>query len=248
LPSNASKEWSGTRADFEKKAEKLERALGYLTQRHREADRAEWKGQIEQARVQQMRTLNRALTKVRTWLSTGTERLGVSGKPVKSNITDLESAKMKTSKDVIQGYAGMAMVDAKHQVVVHSEAFGQGQEHNLLEPVLEGVRASFKVLGRDADILEGIRVTADAGLHSEANLQYLQENRIDGYVADTNFRKRDPRFASSARSSAMAISGGGRGNARRNKDNREESTGSHTLENTIAPPRFKALAIPDRRG
>lgn len=149
--------------------------------------------------MKQMQTLNRALTKVREWLSTGTERLGVSGTPVKSNITDPESAKMKTSKGVIQGYAGMAVVEAKHQVVVHSEAFGQGQEHNLLVPVLEGVRASFKVLGRDGDILRGIRVTADAGLHSEANLRYLHENRIDGYVADTNFRKRDPRFASAER-------------------------------------------------
>ena len=62
----------------------------------------------------------------------------------------------------------MAVVDAKHQIVVHSEAFGQGQEHNLLAPVLEGVRESFKAPGRDKDILEGIRVTADAGLHSEA--------------------------------------------------------------------------------
>ena len=49
----------------------------------------------------------------------------------------------------------MAVVDAKHQIVVHSEAFGQGQEHNLLAPVLEGVRESFKALGRDEDILEG---------------------------------------------------------------------------------------------
>jgi transposase len=199
MPSNASKEWSGTRADFEKKAEKLERALGYLTQRHRAADHDEQQGQLGQARVKQMATLNRALAKVREWLATGTERVGVSGKAVKSNITDPESAKMKTAKGVIQGYDGMAVVDAKHQIVIHSEAFGQGQEHNLLVPVLEGVRASFKVLGREADILQGVRVTADAGLHSEANLQYLHENQIDGYVADTNFRQRDPRFASAER-------------------------------------------------
>ena len=199
LPSNASKEWSGTRADFLKKAEKLERALTYLTRRHREADAELRQGQLAQARVKQMRTLNRALAKVRTWLATGTERIGISGQPVKSNITDPDSAKMKTSKGVIQGYAGMAVVDAKHQVVVHGEAFGQGQEHNLLVPVLAGLRESFQVLGRDADILHGNRVTADAGLHSEANLQYLHENRIDGYIADTNFRKRDPRFGSAER-------------------------------------------------
>ncbi|OCC16388.1 Mobile element protein [Dissulfuribacter thermophilus] len=45
---------------------------------------------------------------------------------------------MKTSKGVIQGYNGLAMVDAKHQVIVHAEAFGDGQEQHLLEPMIEG--------------------------------------------------------------------------------------------------------------
>ena len=73
------------------------------------------KARSSEARERQMRTLNRALAKVRGWLKTGKDRLGVSGKAVKSNITDPESAKMKTSKGVIQGYDGMAVVDAKHQ-------------------------------------------------------------------------------------------------------------------------------------
>ena len=37
LPSNASKEWSGTRADFQKKVQKMERAITYLVRRHRAA-------------------------------------------------------------------------------------------------------------------------------------------------------------------------------------------------------------------
>jgi hypothetical protein len=45
--------------------------------------------------------------------------------PKKSNITDNESAKMKTSKGVIQGYDGVTTVDSKHQVIVHAEAFGE---------------------------------------------------------------------------------------------------------------------------
>lgn len=35
-------------------------------------------------------------------------------------------------------------------------------------------------------------LTADAGFHTDANMAYLERNRIDGYVADTLFRKRDP--------------------------------------------------------
>jgi transposase len=41
LPSNASKEWSGTRADFASKQQKMERAICYLVTRHREPDRAQ---------------------------------------------------------------------------------------------------------------------------------------------------------------------------------------------------------------
>jgi transposase len=38
LPSNAAKEWSGTRADFAKKTKKMERAIRHLLTKHREAD------------------------------------------------------------------------------------------------------------------------------------------------------------------------------------------------------------------
>jgi len=38
LPSNASKEWSGTKADFEKKAVKVETAISRILKRHREVE------------------------------------------------------------------------------------------------------------------------------------------------------------------------------------------------------------------
>lgn len=38
LPSNASKEWSGTKADFEKKASKMERAIENILKKHRELE------------------------------------------------------------------------------------------------------------------------------------------------------------------------------------------------------------------
>jgi len=53
------------------------------------------------------------------------DKPGKSGKALKSNITDNESAKMKRSRGVIQGYGGVAAVDSKHQVIVHAKAFGQ---------------------------------------------------------------------------------------------------------------------------
>jgi len=101
---------------------------------------------------------------------------------------------MMSSKGVIQGYTAVALVDGKHQIVVHAEAHGEGQEHGLLIPMIEGAREHFS-----ADPFKEAAVLADAGYCSEANAQYLSEEHIDGYLADPMFRKRDPRFIDAAR-------------------------------------------------
>jgi len=106
---------------------------------------------------------------------------------------------MKSSHGVIQGYDGVATVDSKHQVVVHAEAFGQPQEHELLKPMIEGTRENFKAIGVQEDIFEQAQLTADAGFHTEQNMKMLFEEKIDGYVADILFRKRDPRFKTADR-------------------------------------------------
>jgi transposase len=199
MPSNASKEWSGTRADFTKKARKMERAIGYLVRRHREADRTKEDSALGQARQRQIKTLRAAVKKVKGFLKDNDDKVGPSGRVKKSNVTDNESAKMKTAHGVIQGYAGVAVVDAKHQVVVHARAFGEAQEHGLLTPMLEGTRENFRVIAGKTDVLKQAKVAADSGYHSEANAKYLFEQGVDGYLADNLFRKRDPRFATAER-------------------------------------------------
>jgi transposase len=198
LPSNASKEWSGTRADFEKKIDKMERAIKYLMKRHRATDAADQDESLKAARVKQIKTLKASVAKVKGFLKGRADKRGASGNVVKSNITDNESAKIKTGKGVIQGYDAMAVVDARCQVIVGAQAFGAAQEHALLIPMLEHTRESFKSLG-DYDVLKRAALLADSGLHSEVNLEYLFTHGIDGYVADTRFRKRDPRFATADR-------------------------------------------------
>ncbi|RPH58621.1 MAG: IS1182 family transposase [Acidobacteria bacterium] len=199
MPSNASKEWSGTRADFVKKARKMEQAVGYLVRRHRETDRAKEDPAMGKARERQIRTLRSAVKKVKKFLADNDDKVGPSGRVKKSNLTDNESAKMKTAHGVIQGYDGLAVVDAKHQVVVHAQAFGEAQEHGLLIPMVEGARENFRNIAGHSDALKQAKLTADSGFHSEANAKYLFEQRIDGYLADTMFRKRDPRFACAER-------------------------------------------------
>lgn len=188
LPSNASKEWSGTKADFEKKKAKMEQALRQIMKRHRELDVTE----CNQADVAQERryvdTLGKKVRKIQQWLTDHEDKPGKSGNPLKSNLTDNDSAKMKTSHGVIQGDDGVAAVDDKRQVVVHAEAFGASQEHDLLQPMIEGVREHFAAIGVKGDLFTTATLTADSGFHTEANVKRLMEQGIDGYVADTHLR------------------------------------------------------------
>ena len=139
------------------------------------------------------------MKKIREWLSENDDKIGKSGKPIKSNITDNKSAKMKTYKGVIQGYDGVTAVDGKHQVIVHAEAFGQAQEHDLLKPMVEGIRDNFESIGKEENVFTDAKLTADNGFHTEQNMKMLFFEEIDAYVADNLFRKRDPRFADADR-------------------------------------------------
>lgn len=191
LPSNASKSKSGTRADFERQAQKLEAAVHDMLARHRDADQRASEPDLEMKATQRVERLQREAAQMRQWLAKNPEeRRGSKGSIRKSNRTDGDSAKMATAKGVIQGYAGVAAVDAKHQVIVEAQAHGTGSEQELLVPMVEAIR---DVLTEDSII------TADAGYHSEANLKALDAMGIDALIADNNMRSRDERFATQGR-------------------------------------------------
>lgn len=198
LPSNASRTWSGTRADLTRKVGKIERAIAHMLDTHRRQDAGQNIDALTQREQQQIETLSRSSRKIREWLATSPEKTNRKGEPLKSNLTDNGSATMKTSHGVVQGYTGVAAVDAKCQVVVQASAFGTGQENALLPDVIKNLRQDFKAIGRK-DPLKTATVLSDSGYHSEATLQQLSEAKIDALVADTGFRSRDPRFAEAYR-------------------------------------------------
>src|SRR5499426_837947 len=199
LPSNASKEWSGTKEELKNKQQKMERAVRYLVEKHKEMDSNTDPDPVVEREQSQIETLRARVKKLKGWLKQNEDKVGKSGKPRKSNLTDNESAKMKSSHGVIQGYDGVAAVDRKYQVVVHAEVFGDPQEHELLAPMVEGTRENFQAIGVQGDIFEQAKLTADAGFHTEQNMKMLFDQQIDGYVADILFRKRDPRFRTADR-------------------------------------------------
>lgn len=187
LPGNASKQRSGTRADFLRQAEKMEAAAKKMLEKHRQTDASGAHPAPSEREAQQLARLQAEAKKTREWLAANPkDRAGAKGSVRLSNQTDNDSAKMATGKGVIQGYTGVAAVDEKAQIIVEAQAHGTGSEHELLLPLVEATAPL-----RQPDTI----ITADAGYHSEANLKDLADAAVDAYLPDNGYRSRDKRYA-----------------------------------------------------
>ena len=203
LPSNASKELSGTIAELRKKKEKIEAKVAQLLAEQMQTDRRQDDPPGPRAsgasRQQQGEKLQRKAELIETWLAENQPKIGAAGREKQSNITDNDSATMMTSHGAVQGYNSQALIDGKHQVIVHGETFGDGQDHGHIPPMLAGALANLQSLGHGPDYFEGKVFTADSNYHTQVNLSKCQELGLDAYIPDRKFRNRDPRFATQKR-------------------------------------------------
>ena len=203
LPSNASKEWSGTIAELRKKKEKIETKVAQLLAEQMQTDQRQDDPPGPRAsgasRQQQAEKLQRKAELIETWLAENQPKQGAAGREKQSNVTDNDSATMMTSHGAVQGYNSQALIDGKHQVIVHGEAFGNGQDHGHVPPMLAGALANLQSLGLGPDYFEGTVFTADSNYHTQVNLSKCQELGLDAYIPDRKFRNRDPRFATQKR-------------------------------------------------
>lgn len=195
LPSNASKDWSGTHAELLHRQEKYQTAAKKIVERHRRRDAKEKLSPMEEQDDTKLATFKRKISKIKEFLKSNEKNIGPSGNERKSNITDPDSAKMSTNHGVIQGYNGIAVVDEKQQIIVFAEAHGEGQEAHLLKPTIESSREQCQAADISPDIFKQAQIVTDAGYHSNESVSYVEEQGIDGYMADRSYRKRDPIFA-----------------------------------------------------
>lgn len=200
LPSNAAKEWSGTFSDLEKKQNALKRKVKEAVREHRSADKkAKDKATSDKQRRRiKIRQLQQKADRIEKFLAQKEPKIGSTGKEIQSNVTDNDSAKMATSHGVIQGYNANAVVDDENQVIVHAQVFGNSADSSSMAPMLDGAGTKLETVGRK-DPLKGKQVSADTGYYSVTNLKACKDHKVDAYVPDPQFRKRDIRFADADR-------------------------------------------------
>lgn len=194
LSSNADKRRSGTHAELAHEAARMEAAVARMLKAHRRRDESKDSGEANALDTTRIERLQGEARRIREFLATHAERRSDKGAIRKSNVTDNDSAKMATSKGVIQGYTAVAAVDERAQIIVAAQTHGSGSEQSVLLPMVQMTDAL-----RTAQTV----VTADAGYHSEANLQGLYEREVPALIADGLMRRRDERFAEQGRYKAL---------------------------------------------
>jgi len=196
LSANVSKEWSGTIDELKHKRDKLQEKLQRLIAEHAQADK---QPEIELERQKKReRRFQLQVERLNQFLEEQKPKLGSDNKEIQSNVIDNESVKMPSSHGVIQGYNAQALVDSKHQVILAAEAFSS-QDHENIEPMLAGAKKNVAAIGKDETYFQGKQLTADSNYHSFNSLTVCRDEKIDAYIPDIQFRKRDPRFADQGR-------------------------------------------------
>ena len=163
-----------------------------MLSRHRANDALPSEPGLDAKAQRRIARLQGDATQLRDWLTANPEdRQGAKGSIRKSNRTDKDSAKMATSKGVIQGYTGVVAVNDRHQIIIEAQAHG-------LNPFLDtGSEQALLLSGAEATTVhrtDQTLITADAGYHSADNLKQLAEMNVPAIIADNGVRQRDERF------------------------------------------------------
>jgi transposase len=196
LSANVSKEWSGTFAELKHKRDKLQEKLQRVIAEHAQADKqpeVEFERQKKRERRFQLQ-----VERLNQFLQEQEPKRGTTGKEIQSNVIDNESVKMPSSHGILQGYNAQALVDSKHQVILAAEAFSS-QDHENLAPMLAGAKKNLRTIGKPETYFQGKQLTADSNYHSFNSLTLCKNEKIDAYIPDIQFRKRDERFAEQQR-------------------------------------------------
>jgi transposase len=196
LSANVSKEWSATMDELKHKRDKLQEKLQRVMAEHAQADQ---QPEVELERQKKReRRFQLQVERLNRFLQEQQPKYGRDGKEIQSNVIDNDSVKMPSAHGVVQGYNAQALVDSKYQVILAAEAFSS-QDHENLAPMLEGAKKNLQSIGKEPTYFEGKELTADSNYHSYEALVVCKDEKVDAYIPDIQFRKRDPRFADQER-------------------------------------------------
>jgi len=191
LPSNASIENSGTKEQLKKRLEVYRKMAEKHVERHLRKDQNGEADSEEQERFKKrQKYLQQQIEKLDSFLFGMEDKKGKEGQPIQSNVTDNESATIKSSKGFVQGYNAIAASDQKSQVIVSAEAFGTANEGEHLPALLDSMAENLDKAGFKPEEGKQQIMLCDANYFSEDNLQACQDRGIEAIIPDVQEKRR----------------------------------------------------------
>ena len=191
LPSNASIEMSGTKKELEKKLGLYRKMAERHTAKHRRQDEC---GGVDKETAflfqERQKKLNRQIEKIGSFLEQMEQKEGWNGKELKSNVTDNESAMIKSSSGFLQGYIGIAISDKQNQIIINAEAVGSTHEGEHFPKIIDNTLDNMKKASVKIPDEKNLTVLMDSNYFSEENLKKCQEAGIEAIIPDKKYRKR----------------------------------------------------------
>lgn len=99
----------------------------------------------------------------------------------KANVTDPDSRILKTRQGFVQGFNGQAVVSLD-QIILAADITQDANDVRQLLPLVKQAQANVARIAAKGAAAEIQAVLADAGYHSEANLEGLEKLGVEGFI------------------------------------------------------------------
>ena len=174
IKANASKRFSGTITDFEKRKkkfeDKIEQALLKLQTANEEEEREYWERKKERYEENKR--------KVDDFLKCAQKEYNSQGKERLQNITDPDSRMMKIGKEYNQGYNGQISVCGANGFIVAADVVNEENDMGLLPHMAEETRKNKPEGAGEKEE----KVLCDNGYMSRSTMEYIGKSGIDAYI------------------------------------------------------------------
>jgi transposase len=191
LPSNASIELSGTEEELKEKLSACRKMAEKHVAKHWKHDELRGLDKEEKRCYQdRQKRLNNRIEKISIFLDNMEIKNGKWRKEVKSNVTDNESAMIRSSAGFLQGYIGLAVSDKRNQIILSAEAVGNTNEGEYFPLMLDKTLSNIKKIGIKIPEETKQVILADAAYFSEDNLRASHERNIEAIIPDSQQKRR----------------------------------------------------------
>jgi hypothetical protein len=153
-------------------------------------ERGELDKEAKENYKKRQKKLNRQICVISDFLAVMKQKEGKRTGEIKSNVTDNESALIRSSSGYIQGYIGLAVSDKRNQIIVSAEAVGSANEGEHLAQMLDDTMSNMAEVGVKLPEVKKPIILGDANYFSEDNLKVCYEQNIEAIIPDDQYRKR----------------------------------------------------------